>query len=426
MDNISISEIPDNSKDQRYLLNVKGRTFYVGDILGVIILGLTNEKTISEITEDINNHVEFRERNLTKEQVELIIQEKIKPILNSVVEESNNSINRKTSYISGIRLKKDILRFKHIKPFLNFTRYLFNPYVFFPILGIALALNIFYMHNLMAASHEISLYASQKTDCGGLTYLLYFYPFAFIILFSHEIGHASAAYYFNITPKTIGLGFYFLFPVLYTDVTDTWRLTRYKRVIVDAAGIYIQLLLNLVLILIIYQQNDLDIILITRYIIILNISTIIINCIPFIQFDGYWAYSDVFKLPNLKHQSNAYWVLVLKKIFPALPLGINENIKRILNPKSLPLILFFIGKQLFLIFFLYVSFKIVVKAVETTYTIFLQLIDQQITYCNMQLLVRSLMILSIVIYYTVRNYKSIKPLVVARIKSRAKVDKLIN
>ena len=66
--------------------------------------------------------------------------------------------------------------------------------------------------------------------------------FTFILgsSFFHELGHASACKYFGIQHGGIGFGLYLNFPVLYTDVTEVWKLKRGQRCVVNLAGVYFQ------------------------------------------------------------------------------------------------------------------------------------------------------------------------------------------
>lgn len=58
--------------------------------------------------------------------------------------------------------------------------------------------------------------------------------------FFHELGHASACKYFGVRHGGIGFGLYLNFPVLYTDVTEVWKLNRAQRCVVNLAGVYFQ------------------------------------------------------------------------------------------------------------------------------------------------------------------------------------------
>jgi putative peptide zinc metalloprotease protein len=54
----------------------------------------------------------------------------------------------------------------------------------------------------------------------------------------HEFGHAAACRYSGSKPGVIGAGFYIVWPVFYTDVTDSYRLSRRGRLRVDLGGLY--------------------------------------------------------------------------------------------------------------------------------------------------------------------------------------------
>lgn len=56
--------------------------------------------------------------------------------------------------------------------------------------------------------------------------------------FLHEFGHASALARHRCNNVEIGLGLYLRFPVLYTDVSEAWRLAPLQRALVDVGGLY--------------------------------------------------------------------------------------------------------------------------------------------------------------------------------------------
>ena len=57
-------------------------------------------------------------------------------------------------------------------------------------------------------------------------------------LLFHEFGHASACRYGGARPGVIGFGLYLGWPLLYTDVTDAYRLGRAGRLRTDLGGVY--------------------------------------------------------------------------------------------------------------------------------------------------------------------------------------------
>lgn len=128
--------------------------------------------------------------------------------------------------------------------------------------------------------------------------------------FFHELGHASACRFYGVNHGGIGIGLYLNFPVLYTDVTNAWRLKRKQRLIVDIAGIYFQSIF-LVIILLFFLFTHYDIL---RYIILIMNLGILITLNPFFKFDGYWIVSDLLGISNLRIRSKAVIVCWLKQI----------------------------------------------------------------------------------------------------------------
>lgn len=116
----------------------------------------------------------------------------------------------------------------------------------------------------------------------------------------HELGHTAATHKFGGKHTGIGIGFYLFTPVIYADVSSSWKFNSNQRIIVNLAGIYFELLLGTTLIVIS---------LIIKMKALLIIPSIILfktlfNLNPFLRTDGYWVLSDLIKVPNLRKKSN--------------------------------------------------------------------------------------------------------------------------
>ena len=61
----------------------------------------------------------------------------------------------------------------------------------------------------------------------------------------HEFGHAAACRYGGAKPGVIGGGIYLVWPVFFTDVTDSYRLDRRGRLRTDLGGLYFNMLFSL-------------------------------------------------------------------------------------------------------------------------------------------------------------------------------------
>lgn len=117
--------------------------------------------------------------------------------------------------------------------------------------------------------------------------------------FIHEFGHASAAAYYGCRHLEVGWGLYLVFTIMYTDVSDAWRLPRRQRAVVDIGGVYFESLFLMVLLaLFVATQNT-----IFLFAFLFTDLSILSSFNPFLRLDGYWLVSDLFGIVNLRQQS---------------------------------------------------------------------------------------------------------------------------
>jgi putative peptide zinc metalloprotease protein len=120
--------------------------------------------------------------------------------------------------------------------------------------------------------------------------------------FWHELGHASAAAHYGCRGMTIGWGLYLIYTVLWTNVSEAWRLPRRQRAIVDIGGVYFESIFLLILLGLHLHTGD-PIYLFGFLIIDLSIAT---TFNPFLRMDGYWLMSDLFGIVNLRKQQSLW------------------------------------------------------------------------------------------------------------------------
>lgn len=122
----------------------------------------------------------------------------------------------------------------------------------------------------------------------------------------HELGHAYSTTRHGGRVPTMGVAFLVMYPVLYTDTTDAWRLTsRAARLSIATAGIRVELAIALLATFAWSFMPDGP----ARSAVFLLatatwITTLFINLNPFMRFDGYYILSDWLDEPNL--QSRAF------------------------------------------------------------------------------------------------------------------------
>jgi putative peptide zinc metalloprotease protein len=114
----------------------------------------------------------------------------------------------------------------------------------------------------------------------------------------HELGHASAAARRGCTRLEIGWGLYYYMTILYTDLSEAWRLPRRDRAVLDVAGIYFQAVFGLLLLGAYRAGGGM----VPLYCYLATNLAIAGSLNPFFRMDGYWLISDLLGVPNLATQ----------------------------------------------------------------------------------------------------------------------------
>lgn len=123
----------------------------------------------------------------------------------------------------------------------------------------------------------------------------------------HELAHAYAATRYGVRVAHMGVAFLVMWPVLYTDTSESWKLTdRRQRFHIAGAGILAELLIagvstlgwglteNPAL------KGGLFFLATTSWMI-----SLALNASPFMRFDGYFLLCDWLDLPNLHERAGA-------------------------------------------------------------------------------------------------------------------------
>ena len=111
----------------------------------------------------------------------------------------------------------------------------------------------------------------------------------------HEMGHGYMAYRYGCHVPTMGLAFMTFVPMLYTDITDAWKLSsRRERLMIDSAGIQVEIVLGM---LCLFLWSFLpDGALRSAVFVTATVSwvmSLMINLSPLMRFDGYFIFSDL-------------------------------------------------------------------------------------------------------------------------------------
>lgn len=275
-EDIHIQTFSSASDEARYLIGCRGQYYEAGVVVANLITTLkeygTEDEAIKAFLRNNNNRY-------TIEQIRDAIKKYIAPM------QENKGGGKQFLY------QKEIMSAQHVDRFSDALKLLFNKYIMVSVIFVALTLDaVFFLttKDLLTFSNKVNAY----TIIGLLLFML-------ASSFFHELGHASACKRFGIKHGGIGFGLYLNFPVLYTDVTEVWKLDRSRRCVVNIAGVYFQLMC-IIPIIICFMLTDSDVL---RYMIIIMNFDFVMTLNPFFKFDGYWMASDILGVPNLRQRS---------------------------------------------------------------------------------------------------------------------------
>jgi putative peptide zinc metalloprotease protein len=225
-------------------------------------------------------------RTLTAEQVRYLITAKLAPL--GVIAGQGAPAPPTASPLLGLRARVTLLPEQAACAAGTFLRPLFRlPVVIAVIVSVAaLDFWIFTTHGLAPAFRQVLNDPVDLLLVAGLTVVSALF---------HECGHAAGCRYGGARPGRIGAGIYLVWPAFFTNVTDSYRLSRAGRLRTDLGGLYFNMVFMLVLAAV-YAATSAEILLL---VIVVTHLEMLEQLLPFLRFDGYFILSDLVGVPDL-------------------------------------------------------------------------------------------------------------------------------
>lgn len=124
----------------------------------------------------------------------------------------------------------------------------------------------------------------------------------------HELGHALTATRYGLRVAHMGVAFVVMWPMLYTDTGESWRLSnRRQRLAIASAGLVTELALAGLAMLAWNLAADGSILKQSLFYLASTawLISLTLNISPFMRFDGYFILSDALDMPNLHERAGA-------------------------------------------------------------------------------------------------------------------------
>lgn len=228
-------------------------------------------------------------RRVTADNVRFLVEEKLRPLgVLAPAEGETVEVRRAAESLLGLRYRLDVLSAGLVRTITFPFLFLFWPPAIVVILGGLVAFDawLFFVHGLSEGLLEV-IYQPYIT--------IGFLVVELVAMSWHELGHATACRYGGARPGKVGIGIYVIWFVFYSDVTDSYRLSKGGRLRTDFGGIYFDMVFTMMLV---------GVYLLTGYepllvLILLNQLAISDELSPFLRFDGYYIMSDLTGVPDL-------------------------------------------------------------------------------------------------------------------------------
>jgi len=231
---------------------------------------------------------ERTERLLTADDVEFLVEQKLRPLGVLRAADGTDPAVKKASPLLALKLKLVVSNPTVTRLIAAPFAQLFRPVVVAALL-VAFVLATWWVafeHGLAAAARQALYQPSSLLLVLALTTL----SAAF-----HELGHAAACRYGGAKPGAMGVGLYLVWPAFYTDVTDSYRLGRGGRLRVDLGGLYFNAVFA-VAVLGVWTAVRTDALLL---VVAAQIVQMVRQLMPLVRFDGYHVLADLTGVPDL-------------------------------------------------------------------------------------------------------------------------------
>jgi putative peptide zinc metalloprotease protein len=134
----------------------------------------------------------------------------------------------------------------------------------------------------------------------------------------HELGHGVAAKAAGARVDRVGAGWFWFRVMLFVDTSDAWLANRNQRMLVDAGGILVNLVLAGAAGYIALLAPNLTVAAVAWTFALWSYISVLRNLNPLLEYDGYYLLMDAMERPNLRGKSLGW---IATGLWPALRSG---------------------------------------------------------------------------------------------------------
>jgi putative peptide zinc metalloprotease protein len=287
-------------EDRQWLIQRGGRFIQLTELLYRVVEQSNGERTLAEIATEVTRASDWM---VSADNVRLLIQSKLLPL--GIIAPADGTppagshvgpgVEGPTRSPLRVNMRQRLIGPRFIDPFTRVLQALFAPVAVIPFLAAIVVAHgwLYLMHGVGRGLREVILQPSLALAVLAIVFASGIF---------HEFGHAAALRYGGGRTRGMGFGLYLVYPALYTDTTDSYRLGRWGKVRTDLGGFYFHLIFALGLV-VLSLLTGWEFLLVA--VLLINLD-ILYQCLPFVRFDGYWALADLTGIPDFFSQMGAF------------------------------------------------------------------------------------------------------------------------
>jgi putative peptide zinc metalloprotease protein len=205
-----------------------GQVVQLSRLLYVVAEHARPEVGLADMATQVGAALDLRIR---PDQVAYLLEQKLHPL--GIVTGADGAAPHleRRNPVFGLRMRAAVIPPPAVNAIGGVLRHLFRA----PVVAVALAALLTFDAWLLT-THGIASGLSHVIAHPGLAFALFALTAASLVW--HELGHAAACRHGGGRPGAIGVGVYVVWPALYTDATDSYRLGRAGRLRTDLGGMY--------------------------------------------------------------------------------------------------------------------------------------------------------------------------------------------
>jgi putative peptide zinc metalloprotease protein len=285
-----------------YVRRADGEVVQLSRLLYVVAEQARPGRSLEEIGRDAGAQLAL---NVRPEQVRYVLEEKLHPLGLVAGPDGSSPKLERLDPLLALRFRVGVVRPAAVQAIAAPLAALFRVPVMAAVLGGLIAFDA-WLVGVHGLGRGLSHLIAQPV------LMLMILALTYVSLAFHECGHAAACLRGGARPGAIGVGVYLVWPVLYTDVTDSYRLGKRGRLRTDLGGVYFNCVFAVALAVayLICGFEPLLLAVAGQHLIALD------QFLPWVRLDGYYVVADLIGVSDLFSRIKP----VLRGLVPGRPL----------------------------------------------------------------------------------------------------------